>query len=78
MIASIFTGIVAIAKAVPVIKQTIDAFIKYYVSQKIAESDNIHNVKAQQLDAQLKAIQKAESNEERKALSITLDGLINQ
>ena len=74
---TVFAGIIAVAKAVPAIRAMIDSFFSLYVSSQVESADRVHQTKTNQITAQVNAISKAKTNEERKALSITLDGLIN-
>jgi len=74
-IGSIAAGIVAIAKAIPafqkIIEQVLDLFTDWKIGQ-IEDSINNHQSKRKAL---INSIVRAESNEERKALSIMLADL---
>jgi transaldolase len=76
-ITAIFTGIVAIAKAVPVIASYIDRFYEFYIDYQISKIDKYRIEKRDKRKALMKAITKAGSDEERKALSIVLNDINN-
>ncbi len=71
-ITAIFTGIVAIAKAVPKVAELINKFYQFYIDKQIADIDKYRIEKRDKRKALMKAITKAETDEERKALSIVL------
>ena len=73
----IFTGIVAIAKAVPVIAEFIDKFYQFYVDKQLEKIDKYRIKKRDKRKALMKAIMRAQSNEERQALSLILNDVIN-
>ena len=75
---AIFTGIIAIAKAVPMVMDAIDKFYDMWVSHKINEADASYNDIENQREAMVKAISKAESKDDRRALSIILHNISNQ
>ncbi len=76
-IVTIFTGIVAIAKAVPVVANYLDKFYEFYVDYQISKIDKYRIEKRDKRKALMKAITKAETDEERKALSIILNDVNN-
>jgi hypothetical protein len=76
-ITAIFTGIVAIAKAVPVIASYLDKFYEFYIDKQIARIDKYRIEKRDKRKALMKAITKATTDEERKALSIILNDVNN-
>lgn len=76
-ITAIFTGIVAIAKAVPVIASYIDKFYDLYIDSQISKIDKNAIEKRDKRKALMKAISKASSDEERQALSVVLFDISN-
>lgn len=74
---SIFTGVVAIAKAIPVVADTLNKFYQFYIEKQIEDIDKYRIEKRDKRKALMKAITKAESDEERKALSIILNDVNN-
>ena len=76
-ITAIFTGIVAIAKAVPVIASYLDKFYELYIDSQISKIDKYRIEKRDKIKALMKAIIKATTDEERKALSIILNNVNN-
>lgn len=71
-IVTIFTGIVAIAKAVPVIASYIDKFYDMWIDYQIEKIDQYRIDKKEKRKVLMKQIRDAKTNEERKTLSIIL------
>ena len=69
---AIFTGIIAIAKAVPKIAEIINQFIDLWVDYQLEKIEQEISSKRSKRLALISAIKKAESDNERKALSIIL------
>lgn len=69
---AIFSGIVAIAKAIPIVKKWGQQMVDLWVDEKVENSDESHSSKDLKRSALTKAIKNAETNEDRKALSIML------
>lgn len=69
---TIFSGVVAIAQAIPKIKQIIDMFADYWIDFQIGNIEDEYRSKRVKQDQLLKQIQKASTNEERKILSVIL------
>jgi hypothetical protein len=76
-ITAIFTGIVAIAKAIPKVAEIINKFYQFYIDKQIENIDKYRIEKRDKRKALMKAITKAETDEERKALSIVLSEINN-
>jgi hypothetical protein len=74
---AIFIGIIAIAKAVPIVSDWLNKFYDMWVSHQISENQRDEASLNQQRDALVKAISKAQTKEERRALSSTLHALVN-
>jgi hypothetical protein len=75
---AIFTGIVAIAQAVPKIADMIDKFYELYIDKQLEKIEKEIFTKRDKRKALMKAISKAQTHEERKALSIILNDLNNK
>lgn len=71
-ITAIFTGIVTIAKAVPVVASYIDKFYDMWIDYQIERIDQYRINKKEKRKVLMKQIRDAKTNEERKALSIIL------
>lgn len=76
-IVTIFAGIVAIAKAVPVVANYIDMFYNLYIDKQLEKIDKYRIDKKEKRIVLMKAISKATTDEERKALSIILNDIAN-
>ena len=70
---AIVAGVFAIAKAVPIVAEYIEKFYSMYVTHEIHKIEKTMEAKKQERRALMKAISKADTNEERKALSIILN-----
>ena len=73
--AAIFTGIVTIAKAVPQVAAIIDKFYDYWLDYQIEKIDKYRIDKREKRSVLMKQIRDAQTNEERKALSIILSDI---
>jgi len=71
-ITAIFTGLIAIAKAVPKVADLINQFYDLWVNYQIEKIDQYRINKREKRFVILKAIRESKTNEERKALSIVL------
>ena len=71
-IGSIITLIIAVAEAVPIISKWVDTFYNMLTDKKISEIDGKIADQNQKRTALIKAISKAETDDERKALSVIL------
>ena len=69
---SVFTGIVSIAKAIPKIKEIIDDFVGFWIDAQVKEIEKVYNNQRIQRKSLMKAIGNAQTDEERKALSLIL------
>ena len=69
---AIFTGIVAIAKVIPVIANQIDHFTELWITRNIAKLDRDRKSIGYERRVLMSKIQKCESPDERKALSTIL------
>ena len=69
---AIVSTVYAIAKAVPVVAEYIDKFYNIYIDKRINEIDQYNITKEDKRAALMSSIEKAENDETRKALSITL------
>jgi hypothetical protein len=78
MFTSVISGAVAFAKAVPIINDWVQQFVQMWITYGIDKIEETANEWEAKRDSQLKAISKAETNAERKALSITLNDIINR
>ena len=76
-VTAIFAGVVAIAKAIPVIAGYIDKFYEFYIDSQISKIDKQSIQKKDKRKALMKAISKATTDEERKALSVVLTDVNN-
>jgi len=74
---AIVSGIFAIAKAVPKVMELIDQIVVFYIKDKVSKINIERITKDDQRSALLKAIAKAETNEELISLSVTLHNLNN-
>jgi hypothetical protein len=72
---AIFSGVVAIAKTIPAIKDMIDKFVSSWIMNEINKIDQNEITIREERKALMMAIPKAQTNEERKALSVTLHNL---
>ena len=72
-----FTALVAIARAIPIVKSFYDDFVRMWVEYKVETYGNQFNLRENKLAALHKAINNAESDADRIALSIVLHD-INQ
>ena len=71
-LSAIASGLFAIAKAIPQVMSILDAILKEYIDYKLSQiTKNIDSTQAQRT-AILKSIKKAETDEERIALSKVL------
>ncbi len=75
MITQIAMGIVAIAKAIPAIERIIGQVLDLFTDWKIGQIEDAVNNHQSKRKALINSIVRAESNEERKALSIMLANL---
>jgi hypothetical protein len=76
-LSALFLGIVAIAKAVPVFKQAIDSFYDFYVTHEINDIKSDEESLKKERKALMRVIADAKTDEDRKALSITLSRILN-
>jgi len=76
-IAAIASGIFSVAKAVPYVFKVLDAVYAKYIEHKISKIKQQRITKDDQRSALLQAIEKAETNEEILALSVTLHTINN-
>jgi hypothetical protein len=74
---AIVSGIFAVAKAVPMVKDLIDQIVSFYIDEKINAIDDERITEDDQRSALIGAIYKAETNAEIVAHSITLTQLNN-
>jgi len=74
-LAAIVAGVFAVAKAVPIVANYIDMFIDLYVDRQIEKLDKYRIDKKEKRATLMKAISKAETDAERKALSIILNDI---
>lgn len=72
---AIFNGVVALAKALPIVNGWIKKFVKAWNDKDVAESDSLRGTLKAEQQALYRAIQKADTDEDIKALSITLHRL---
>jgi hypothetical protein len=73
---AIVSGIFAIAKAVPTVAKYIDQFVDMYTTNQLQKIENEIVTRKQKRSALMRAISKAETNAERKALSKVLHNLV--
>ena len=73
---AIFSGIIAIAKAIPIVAEKIDDFVQMWATSQITKLERQQNRVRYERRALMSAISKASNDEERKALSITLSRLM--
>ena len=66
---AIFTGLIAIAKAVPKVAEVINKFYDLWIDYQIEQIDKYRVNKREKRIVVLKAIKNANTNEERKILS---------
>ena len=76
--ATFFSSVVAIAKAVPMIYDLINQFIGFWIDNAVTKIEREKTKEQHQRDALLIAINKAETREEVIALSITLNDINNR
>ena len=74
---AIVSGIFAVAKAVPMVKDLIDQIVSFYIDEKINAIDDERITEDDQRSALISAISKATTNAEIVAHSITLTQLNN-
>jgi len=74
-IIAIFTGIVSIAKAVPVVASYIEKFYDFYIDKQIENIDQYRIENKDKRRVLMKAISEAKSDIERKTLSIILGSI---
>lgn len=73
---AIVSGLIAFAKAVPIIAGYIDKFTELWVTAKVTKLEREQNRIRYERRALMSAISKATNDDERKALSITLTRLM--
>lgn len=71
-ITAIFTGLIAIAKAVPKVADLINKFYDLWIDYQIEKIDHYIINKREKRIVLMKQIRDAKTNDERKALSIIL------
>jgi hypothetical protein len=71
-ITAIFTGLITIAKAVPRVADLINQFYDLWIDYQIQKIDQYRINKREKRTVLMKQIRDAQTNEERKALSIIL------
>lgn len=71
-ITAIFTGLITIAKAVPKVADLINQFYDLWIDYQIQKIDQYRINKREKRTVLMKQIRDAQTNEERKALSIIL------
>ena len=74
-ITAIFTGVVAIAKAIPVVKKWFNELVDMWLDMKIKEVESTHISKQVKRDVLMKKIQGAKNDLELQTLSIILDDI---
>tara|TARA_R110000850_G_scaffold272379_1_gene407519 strand:+ start:1030 stop:1269 length:240 start_codon:yes stop_codon:yes gene_type:complete len=74
--ATIVAGVFAVAKAVPIVANYIDMFYNLYIDKQLEKIDKYRIDKKEKRRVLMKAISKADTDVERKALSIILNDII--
>jgi hypothetical protein len=72
---AIVSGIFAIAKAIPMVAKYVDMFVDMYTDNQLQKIENEIVTRKQKRSALMVAIRKAETNEERRALSKILNDI---
>jgi hypothetical protein len=68
-IAAIASGIFAIAKAVPKVMELLNKLEKHLLDYRLAQITDSYTIKREKISAIVNSISRAETNEERRALS---------
>jgi hypothetical protein len=68
-LATIASGIFAIAKAVPKIMELLNKLEKHLLDYRLAQITDSYTIKREKISAIVNSISRAETNEERRALS---------
>ena len=74
-LSAIFTGIVAVAKAVPKVAEVINKFYDLWIDYQIEQIQGKIIIKREKRAVLMRAIKNAKSNQERKALSSVLSDI---
>ena len=71
-LSAIFTGIIAIAKAVPKVAEILNKFYDLWIDYQVEQIENKTVIKREKRAVLMRSIKNAKSDQERKALSSVL------